>query len=362
MKYLGQVIDEKGRTPDPSRTDAIKYMSAPTNVAALQSFLVMANYYNIYIPYMHKVRAPLNHLLKKDVKWNWTDECKKAFEKLKTALTSNLALIHYNPNKQIYVASYSGLRVVILHKEDGKLKLIQDASRTLLTEEINYLQIEKEGLAIILAIKKFHKYVHSREFILQTDHHPLLEIFGSKKGIPSHTANRLQRRSTMLLNNSFKMEFSQSKEIAHMAGLSRLIPKNTEPLEETVIASLKSELDVKYVLFNTVKELLVTQEEIEFKTKFDKFIIQTKKELTNPKVKTNNIFSTCLMYGERVVIPAVLAKKTLKDVHTGHPGMSRMKALMRSYVHWPGMDRDIENMVKSCKSCALIARAPPIKI
>ena len=79
---------------------------------------------------MHKLRAPLNHLLKKDVKWNWTDECKKAFEKLKTALTSNLALTHYNPNKQIYVASdpsNSCLGAVILHKEDGKLKSIQHA-------------------------------------------------------------------------------------------------------------------------------------------------------------------------------------------------------------------------------------------
>ena len=80
-------------------------------------------------------------------------------------------------------------------------------------------------------------------------------------------------------------------------------------------------MDVKYVLFHTVKELQVTPEEIKFKTKFDKFINQTKKELMNQKVKTNNIFSTyngILMYGERVVIPEILTKKILKDFHTGH--------------------------------------------
>ena len=84
----------------------------------------------------------------------------------------------------------------------------------------------------------------------------------------------------------------------------------------------------------------------------------------NQKVKTNNIFSTCngiLMYGERVVIPAVLTKKMLKDLQTRHPGMSQMKALMRSYIYWPGMDKDIENMVKSFRSCASVAKAPPIK-
>ena len=74
------------------------------------------------------------------------------------------------------------------------------------------------------------------------------------------------------------MEFLPSKEITRAEGLSRLIPKNTEPLEETVIASLKSEMDVKYVLFNTVKELPVTLEEIKFKTKFDKLINQKKKK------------------------------------------------------------------------------------
>ena len=60
-------------------------------------------------------------------------------------------------------------------------------------------------------------------------------------------------------------------------GIIQIIPKNTEPLKETIIASLKSEMDVKYVLFNTVKKKLpVTLEEIKFKTKFD-FINQTKK-------------------------------------------------------------------------------------
>ena len=184
IKYLGQVIDENGRTPDPNSADAIKYMPALTNVPALQSFWGLANYYNSFTPNMRILRALLNLLLKKDVKWNWMDKCKKAFEKLKTALTSNLALTHYHPNEQIYVdsdASNSGLGAVILHKEDGKLKPISHVSRTLLPGEMNYSQIEKEGLAIIFAIKIFHKYVHSRKFIFQMDHCLLLAIFGSKK-------------------------------------------------------------------------------------------------------------------------------------------------------------------------------------
>ena len=54
-------------------------------------------------------------------------------------------------------------------------------------------------------------------------------------------------------------------------------------------------------------------------------------------------------------------KEKFEKFLTGHLGMSRMKALMRSYVYWLGMDKDIENMVKLCKSCTLVAKAAPIK-
>ncbi len=70
IKYLGQVIDSKGRKLDPSRLCAIKNMPAPTNLSALQVFLRLANYYGNFIPNIHVLRAPLNKLLKKDSKWN----------------------------------------------------------------------------------------------------------------------------------------------------------------------------------------------------------------------------------------------------------------------------------------------------
>ena len=143
-------------------------------------------------------------------------------------------LMHYNPNKEIYVANDASnldLGAVLLHKEkDGQLKALYHVSRTLLLAEINYSQTEKERFSL-----KFHKYIHRREFILQTDHHLLLSISGFKKGIPTHSTNRLLRWGTILLNYSFKMEFLPSKKIPHADGLSRLIPKIREPLKETVI-------------------------------------------------------------------------------------------------------------------------------
>ena len=107
---------------------------------------------------MHELRASLNRLLSKNKKWCWTKECDYAFNKIKKCLLSDLALAHYNPKKELIVASDAsdyGIGAVLLHKfEDGITKPIAHASRALLPAERNYSQIEKEGLAITYAVKK----------------------------------------------------------------------------------------------------------------------------------------------------------------------------------------------------------------
>ena len=50
-------------------------MPPPTSVSISQAFLGLVNYYSNFIPKMHTLRAPLNQLLKKDTKWNWSFEC-----------------------------------------------------------------------------------------------------------------------------------------------------------------------------------------------------------------------------------------------------------------------------------------------
>ena len=89
MKYLGHLINQDGRRPDPDRATAIKDMPAPDNV---QSFLGLANFYQIFIKNMHNLSPHrLNELLKKDKTWTWTPECQPVFEKIKEILTSDLS-------------------------------------------------------------------------------------------------------------------------------------------------------------------------------------------------------------------------------------------------------------------------------
>ncbi len=66
----------------------------------------------------------------------------------------------------------------------------------------------------------------------------------------------------------------------------------------------------------------------------------------------------CLVLGPRVIVPAHLKDQVLSKLHDTHPGIVRMKAIARSHVWWPQIDRDIEDIVNSCPSCLRVKQSP----
>ena len=71
------------------------------------------------------------------------------------------------------------------------------------------------------------------------------------------------------------------------------------------------------------------------------------------------IIDECLMFGDRVVIPTKLGRAVLKQLHSGHPGINRKKAIAGSIVYWPNIDSDIEKTIKSCVPCMEAQKNPP---
>ncbi|BHF84819.1 hypothetical protein SprV_0902797100 [Sparganum proliferum] len=270
IKYLGFVFDVSGRHPNPKNIWAIQRMPALENISQLRSFLGLISYFSAFLPSLHDVRTPLNRLLQKDAPWCWSSDCEKAFAQLKSMLSSDLLLTHYDPTLPIVVAvdaSNHGVGAVISHTfPDGSEKAITHASRTLTPAEKNYGQIEKEALALVFAVKKFHKLLYGRHFTLLTDHKPLLSIFGSKKGIPVYSASRLQRWATILLGYDFDI---RTTDFGQAYALSRLISNQQEPEEDTVIAAISIEDDVRRQPSDAIRGIPVTAADIRHATEQD---------------------------------------------------------------------------------------------
>lgn len=323
----------------------------------------MINYYGSFVAEMRQIRGPLDELLKKDKSFTWTPQCQDSFDRVKKILSSDLLLTHFNPAYPIVVAadaSNYGIGAVISHRfPDGTEKAIFHAGRSLTPAQKNYSQIEKEALGLIFAVQKFHRYIYGRHFSLLTDHRPLLAIFGgSKSGVPVYTASRLMRWATILLGYDFTIEYRRTTELGQADALSRLINSHvqrTEP-EDAVIGSIDT--DILGQFRNNVAVLPNSLTDIREATKKDKTLelaIHRTKTGWPEKVDKNDptwnyfnrrdslsVLEDCLLTGERTIIPKVLQPRTLSTLHIGHPGITRMKQLARSYVYWPGIDKQIE--------------------
>uniref|UniRef100_A0A8R1EML3 RNA-directed DNA polymerase n=4 Tax=Caenorhabditis japonica TaxID=281687 RepID=A0A8R1EML3_CAEJA len=378
VKFLGFIVNRNGRRPDPAKITAIEKMPAPTDVSQLRSFLGLVQFYGSFVKDLHNFRGPLDELTKKDVDFVWTKSCESSFGRIKDVLKSDLLLTHFDPKLPIIVAadaSNYGIGAVITHRmADGSEKAIFHASKSLTTAQRGYSQIEKEGLGLIFAVEKFHRYLHGRKFTLRTDHKPLLAIFGSKKGIPVYSSNRLQRWALILLNYDFDIEYINTASFGQADALSRLIATNLANVEseDRVIASVEADLDAEHR--GIIKNLPVNATTILKASKADPTITAVikyvrdgnwpKLEKTSPVYQFFNrreslsIINDTLMFGHRIVIPKSLRSRVLQTLHQAHLGTDRMKKLARSFVYWPNIDKDIENLVRNCVDCQAAAKNP----
>ena len=373
VEYLGHIVDALGVHTTPDKLQAVKEAPTPKNVSQLRSFLGLVNYYQKFIPNLAMMLYPLNCLLRLGAKWHWIKECEKAFDSAMLALMSAKLLVHYDPELPLRLAgdaSEYGIGAIISHVfPDGSEKPIAFASRTLTSSERNYAQLEKEALSLVFGVRKFHQYLYGRSFVLYTDHKPLTTIFGSKVGIPPLAAARLQRWALLLSAYQYSIEYKPTTTHANADGLSRL-PIN----DDTVGDEMESNVDPMVFNISQIQMLPVTSGKLKAYTARDTILSQvltyTRQGWPTKIPDAMKPFWTrrdeitiegdCLLWGLRVLVPQKLQVQVLEELHQGHPGASRMKALARSYVWWPGLDLDLENLAKSCLQCQEVKVSPPV--
>ena len=86
LHYLGHVISKQGIQPLPQKVSAIQHMKEPINVEELWHFLDLTGCYGKFVSLFTNITKPLNKLLKKDTKFQWSKQCQAAFNHLKQAL------------------------------------------------------------------------------------------------------------------------------------------------------------------------------------------------------------------------------------------------------------------------------------
>ena len=374
VEYLGHFLSKTGIAKGP-KTDAIMKMPAPTNVSSLRSFLGQVQFYGKFLPNLSTTMEPLHHLTKKDVTWRWGSREQEAFQHVKTQLSADTVLAHFNPALEVGIscdASDVGIGCVLFHRySDGSERPIANASKTLTQTQRKYSQIQKEALAIIFGLNKFHQFLYGRPFILVTDHKPLLALFGPTKPTPALAANRLARWALALSQYDYKIEYRKTQDHGNADALSRL-PAGADPSfdrEETgadsstictikLINSQINATDSKILEKETAKDSTLTS--------VIRFLQQNWPKKFPDEVKpfhalrdSLSVANNCLFYGHRVVIPKTLQSQVLQLLHLGHFGMQRMKQLARTAVYWPQVDADIEDVARQCTACNEHQRLPP---
>lgn len=368
VQFCGHEIDSQGLHKTAEKIEAVVNTPKPENVSQVRSFLGLVNYYNRFLPNAATVLHPLHQLLEQDREWEWTEHCEKAFNEAKRLITSDLVLTHYDPSLPVKLAcdaSPTGIGAVLSHvMPDGTERPVAFASRSLTKTERKYAQIDKEALSIVWGVKKFHIYLYGRRFTLITDHQPLTAIFHPEKGIPAMTAARLQRYALFLAGFDYDIEYKNTKEHCNADGLSRLPWQQHEKGEEDFDSS-----DIFHAM--QIDILPVTSEMIAKETKRDPVLAKVYNALMKgwsqrfdgdkpyyDRRSELTVHQGCILWGIRVVIPNKLQERILEELHDGHQGMVKMKALARSYVWWPNINQQLENTARNCSGCQLNQKMP----
>ena len=138
---------------------------------------------------------------------------------------------------------------------DGTERPVAFASRTLTKPKQNYSHLDKEALAIIYGVKKYHQYLFGRHFEIKADHKPLTHIFSETRATPTMASGRIQRWALTLGGYDYTIKHREGKAHANADGRSRLPLPTAEfnPLRPAEVVHLMEHLEAFPITFSEIK-------------------------------------------------------------------------------------------------------------
>ena len=228
----GHVVSASGLKADPTKIKAILKMEAPTDVAAVECLRGMVTYLARCVPKLSEVMRPITILTHKDVEWSWGEAQDKAFRKLKKLLTESPILAYYDRKSELIIkCDASQFRIGAALMQNGKP--LAYASRALTDTESRYTIIEKEMLALVYALEKWHQFTYGRPVVVHSDHKPLHAI--TKKPL-GRAPKRLQSMLIRALAYDIEVKYLEGKKMLLADTLSCAYINNTQSGESEFVS------------------------------------------------------------------------------------------------------------------------------
>lgn len=356
VNYLGFQVSAGGVKPLTKHSDAIEKMPQPEDRNGVLRLLGMTRYLARFIPNLSANTEALRSLTHKNVPFEWKSEHNTEFENIKKRILNATNLRFYKPAEQLFIqtdSSKSGIGCCI-YQNDAPIAY---ASRALSKTEQNYAQIEKELLAVVFSLEKFHDYTYGRKVVVHSDHKPLVSIV--KKPI-SELTPRLQRLRLRLLRYNFDLIFQPGKELFVADTLSRVYLAD-EPADESYqlldVHSCANVVASPAKLAELVAATAADQDIQTLKIYMRGGWPKSKKRLTPALARYRTIVNdlsfrnNLLFFQNRLVVPTSQIAPMLLQLHAGHLNVHKTKILARNTLFWLGMAADIEMYIGSCDTC-----------
>ena len=382
IEFVGFRLSAGGITPLQSNVDAIQAIPDPSSAAQVASLLGMAGYYLKFLPQYSDTTAPLRRLLRKDEPWVWSQACSDAVRALKMQLVSPPVLAHFDiasPTLVTCDASSVAIGAVLSQIQNGVERPVAFASRALNQTEQRYSVGEREALACIWACERWHLYLYGRPFTLRTDHQALTALLSTSG--TGHRPLRLHRWYDRLRQYNFDLKFTPGRDNVVADLLSRSVPASAPTSAPALhVGSDCMEQDIINML-HTPLQSTVSLQELRDASEQDPILSTLCTYIRDgwPPVVPEELatFSrvrqelscwndACVARGLCTVIPGALRARVLSMAHEGHLGIVKLKQRCRDLVWWPGIDGEIEALVKDCAACLVSGKTghqppPPLQ-
>jgi len=166
VKWLGYEISDKGIQPDQEKVNKLLTMRKPENKKELKSILGMWTYFSSFIPRYSIIAAPLTSQLKTkgDEKYDWTEECEKAWNEMKHTLASAPIMGYPDYSLPLYLhtdACRTGFAAILTQDQSQGRVIVDATSRTTTDAEKKYCSSKLECACVIWIARKWKHHLYS---------------------------------------------------------------------------------------------------------------------------------------------------------------------------------------------------------